>query len=57
MSIDEILIKLEDKRLILHWLIDGYGIHGLEISHLKHIDKAWLIKHYNVEESYFTPKQ
>ena len=57
MSINEILTKLEDKRLILYWLIDGYGRHGLKISDLRNIDRAWLIKHYNVEESYFTPKQ
>lgn len=56
MSIDKILQKLEDKRLILNWLINGYGRHGLEISDLKYIDRAWLIKHYNVEESYFIKK-
>ncbi len=47
--IEEILQKLEDKRLILNWLIDGHGVHGIPISSLKYIERAWLVKHYNVE--------
>jgi hypothetical protein len=38
---------------IWEWLCRGYGKHGLEFSDFKYITKEWLIRNYNVEESYF----
>lgn len=52
-KIDEILQKLEDKRRILNWLIDGQGRHGIPIGCICWMDRHWLVKHYNVEYSYF----
>jgi hypothetical protein len=52
-NIAEILQKLEDKKRILHWLIDGQGRTGIPIGCLCWIDRHWLVKHYNVEYSYF----
>jgi hypothetical protein len=50
----QILQKLEEKRKILRWLINGYGKIGLPLSAVSVLTKEWVVKNYNVEMSYFT---
>ena len=44
---------LDQKLVILKWLIDGRNIHCIPMNLGKSITKEWLIKHYNVDEAYF----
>jgi len=46
---------IKDKIKIMHWLIDGYGRTGwpLSVINCDWLDRHWLVKHYNVEYSYF----
>ena len=55
-TVDECIAQLEEKKLILYWLIDGRNIHCLPISFLSSIDKEWIVENYNVEMSYFEEK-
>jgi len=50
---NDILSELDDKILILKWLINGQGRLGIPISYFPLITKEWIIKNYNVEPSYF----
>jgi len=45
--------ELNEKSKILNWLIHGYGRIGIPISGVKVLTKEWIVKHYNVEMSYF----
>jgi hypothetical protein len=37
----------------LNWFINGYSIHGITWNQFKHLTPEWIVKHYNVEMSYF----
>lgn len=45
--------ELNEKNLILRWLIKGHNRIGLPIKAVKVLTKEWVVKHYNVELSYF----
>ena len=44
---------LKASRLI-HWLVNGYGRHGIPPSLWSGATCEWVVKNYNVEMSYFT---
>ena len=52
-NIDPFIQKLNEKTLIINWLIDGKGIHNVPIRLASVITKEWLIENYNIEEYYF----
>ena len=52
-NIDPFIQQLNEKSIILKWLIEGQGIHCVPMRMASFITKEWLIENYNVEESYF----
>lgn len=50
--------KLEELKLIMNWLIDGYFQNGiLKFLNGKMITKEFIIRHYNVDPEYFNVKK
>ncbi len=52
-KLEDLLDQLEEKRLILHWLINGYGRIGLPIGAVSVLTKEWIVQRYHVEMTYF----
>ena len=54
-DISKYINELEEKKLILKWLIKGSGIHCLPVSAARYLTKERICELYNVELNYFTP--
>ena len=52
-DLSHIEAKLEEKRKILVWLIQGQGIHGLPLDAVAYLTKERICELYNIELSYF----
>ena len=50
---DKFINELNEKLVIIKWLIDGSGIHGLPISAVRYLTKERICELYNVELTYF----
>jgi len=49
-EIDE---KIYERIQLLKWLIMGQNVHCIPVTKSLLITKEWVVKHYNVEMSYF----
>jgi hypothetical protein len=47
-------LEIKKSRRLLHWIINGCGVHCIPPRQWKFITIDWVIKHYNVEMEYFT---
>lgn len=56
MTVQECLDQLDEKQLILNWLIQGYDKIGLPFSAVHYLNKERICELYNVELSYFEKK-
>lgn len=52
-DVSKYINELEEKKQILHWLIDGSGIHCLPISSISYLTKEIICELYNVDLNYF----
>lgn len=50
LTIDEQLYELKQR---LNWFISGIGRHGITWNQFKYLTAEWIVKHYNVEMTYF----
>ncbi len=48
-----LLEELDEKAIILQWLIKGYGLTGILLAGVKVLTKEWIVKNYNMEMNYF----
>lgn len=53
---DNAIRKLDEKQVILEWLIMGSGIHCLPIKYVEGLTIDRICELYNVEHSYFESK-
>ena len=53
LSIDDCLERLEEKRKVLHWLIDGLGKTGLTFDAVHWLTIDRICELYNTEPEYF----
>lgn len=52
-SIQDCLDYLDEKRKVLHWLIDGYGKTGLPLSAVRYLSIYKICELYHVDIDYF----
>lgn len=52
-SVQDCLDYLEEKRKVLHWLIEGYGKTGLPLSAVRYLTIYRICELYNVDINYF----
>ncbi|HUU89515.1 MAG TPA: hypothetical protein VMX17_17415 [Candidatus Glassbacteria bacterium] len=50
----DIELEIRKSTRLLHWLIDGYHRHCIPGDLWYGVTPEWVVKHYNVEMSYFT---
>ena len=44
----DIFELLEERKLVMSWVIRGSGIHGFQIKDIKILNYDYIVEHYNV---------
>lgn len=52
-TVQDCLDELDEKRKVLHWLIDGYGITGLPFSAVRYLTIDRICELYHTDPEYF----